>query len=141
MVAVTPGSQARRAPGDRRYLTAALLDGRAGVDGERHTGDVAGIVGARFGPRGVREASTLFSFGHAGAYDHEDDVTYLEGVRILVGGIKDLRAERDALAKRVEELESFLTAWVAMPDDDFEPAKALWREALRIAERRAGRAK
>ena len=26
--------------------------------------------GARFGPRGVREASTLFSFGHAGAYDH-----------------------------------------------------------------------
>lgn len=33
--------------------------------------------GARFGPRGVREASTLFSFGHAGAYDHEDDTTYL----------------------------------------------------------------
>ena len=65
----------------------------------------------------------------------------MEGVRILVGGIKDLRAERDALAKRVEELESFLTAWVAIPDDDFEPAKALWREALRIAERRAGRAK
>ena len=29
--------------------------------------------GARFGPRGIREASTLFSFGHAGAYDHEDD--------------------------------------------------------------------
>ncbi len=33
--------------------------------------------GARFGPRSVREASTLFSFGHAGAYDHEDDCTYL----------------------------------------------------------------
>jgi len=33
--------------------------------------------GARFGPRGVREASTLFSFGHAGAYDHEDDAIYL----------------------------------------------------------------
>ena len=29
--------------------------------------------GARFGPRAVRDASTLFSFGHAGAYDHEDD--------------------------------------------------------------------
>ena len=26
-------------------------------------------AGARFGPRGIREASTLFSFGHAGAYD------------------------------------------------------------------------
>lgn len=34
-------------------------------------------AGARFGPRAVREASTLFSFGHAGAYDHEDDATYL----------------------------------------------------------------
>ena len=30
--------------------------------------------GARFGPRGIREASTLFSFGHAGVYDHEDDI-------------------------------------------------------------------
>jgi len=34
-------------------------------------------AGARFGPRAVRDASTLFSFGHAGAYDHEDDATYL----------------------------------------------------------------
>ena len=33
--------------------------------------------GARMGPRGIREASTLFSFGHAGAYDFEDDITYL----------------------------------------------------------------
>jgi len=33
--------------------------------------------GSRMGPRGIREASTLFSFGHAGAYDHEDDVVYL----------------------------------------------------------------
>jgi agmatinase len=33
--------------------------------------------GARFGPRAIREASTLFSFGHAGAYDYEDDITYL----------------------------------------------------------------
>ena len=33
--------------------------------------------GARFGPRSIREASTLFSFGHAGAYDFEDDITYL----------------------------------------------------------------
>ncbi|MEM9044387.1 MAG: agmatinase [Pseudomonadota bacterium] len=47
--------------------------------------------GARFGPRGVREASTLFSFGHAGAYDHEDDATYLgEDVRILDIGDADI---------------------------------------------------
>lgn len=48
-------------------------------------------AGARFGPRGVREASTLFSFGHAGAYDHEDDVTYLPGdVRIVDLGDADI---------------------------------------------------
>ena len=48
-------------------------------------------AGARFGPRAVREASTLFSFGHAGAYDHEDDVTYLESdVRIVDLGDADI---------------------------------------------------
>jgi agmatinase len=48
-------------------------------------------AGARFGPRSVREASTLFSFGHAGAYDHEDDCTYLpESVRIVDIGDADI---------------------------------------------------
>lgn len=48
-------------------------------------------AGARFGPRAVREASTLFSFGHAGAYDHEDDCTYLGAdVRIVDIGDADI---------------------------------------------------
>lgn len=47
-------------------------------------------AGARFGPRGIREASTLFSFGHAGAYDHEDDTTYLDRVRIVDIGDADI---------------------------------------------------
>ncbi|KJC52801.1 arginase [Bradyrhizobium sp. LTSP849] len=48
--------------------------------------------GARFGPRAIREASTLFSFGHGGAYDHEDDVTYLplDKVRIVDVGDVDI---------------------------------------------------
>lgn len=48
--------------------------------------------GARFGPRGIREASTLFSFGHGGAYDHEDGVTYLpvDKVRIVDIGDADI---------------------------------------------------
>ncbi len=47
--------------------------------------------GARFGPRAVREASTLFSFGHAGAYDHEDEATYLPGsVRMVDIGDADI---------------------------------------------------
>ena len=48
-------------------------------------------AGARFGPRAVREASTLFSFGHAGAYDHEEDCIYLgSGVRIVDIGDADI---------------------------------------------------
>jgi len=48
--------------------------------------------GARFGPRGIREASTLFSFGHAGAYDFEDDIMYLtrDEVRIVDVGDADI---------------------------------------------------
>jgi len=48
--------------------------------------------GARMGPRGIREASTLFSFGHAGAYDHEDDITYLpsETTKIIDIGDADI---------------------------------------------------
>ncbi|MEM8632835.1 MAG: agmatinase [Pseudomonadota bacterium] len=54
-------------------------------------------AGARFGPRGIREASTLFAFGHAGAYDHEDDVTYLDGARIVDLGDADI-VHTDTLA-------------------------------------------
>ncbi len=45
--------------------------------------------GARFGPRAIREASTLFSFGHAGAYDFEDDVVYLPAGEVTIADIGD----------------------------------------------------
>ncbi len=49
-------------------------------------------AGARFGPRGIREASTLFSFGHGGAYDFERDTLYLtrDEVRIVDVGDADI---------------------------------------------------
>lgn len=48
--------------------------------------------GARFGPRGIREASTLFSFGHSGAYDFESDTLYLtkDQVRMVDVGDADI---------------------------------------------------
>jgi len=46
-------------------------------------------AGARFGPRAIREASTLFSFGHNGAYDHEDDVVYLSGGKVRIVDVGD----------------------------------------------------
>jgi agmatinase len=45
--------------------------------------------GARFGPRAIRDASTLFSFGHGGAYDHEDDVTYLTQDQVSIVDVGD----------------------------------------------------
>src|ERR1700744_2088787 len=46
-------------------------------------------AGARFGPRAIREASTLFSFGHNGAYDHEDDVVYLPRDQVKIVDVGD----------------------------------------------------
>lgn len=67
-------------------------------------------AGARFGPRAVRDASTLFSFGHAGAYDHEDDATYLDSsVRIVDLGDADIvhtmtEASHDNIAYGVRKI-------------------------------------
>lgn len=61
--------------------------------------------GARFGPRAIREASTLFSFGHGGAYDHEDDITYLteEQLRIVdVGDVDMVHTDMEACHRNTE---------------------------------------
>ena len=70
-------------------------------------------AGARFGPRGIREASTLFSFGHSGAYDHEDDVTYLnENVKIVdIGDADIIHTDTQKSHKNIEDgVRSILSA-------------------------------
>ena len=68
------------------------IDADIAVLGAPFDGGTQFRAGARFGPRGVREASTLFSFGHAGAYDFEDDITYLDpaATRIVDVGDADI---------------------------------------------------
>ncbi len=67
------------------------IDAHAAVLGAPFDAGTQWRAGARFGPRAIREASTLFSFGHAGAYDHEDDRTYLgPEVRIVDIGDADI---------------------------------------------------
>jgi agmatinase len=69
----------------------SAIDADVAVMGAPYDAGTQYRAGARFGPRGVREASTLFSFGHAGAYDHEDDVIYLPGdVNIVDIGDADI---------------------------------------------------
>ena len=78
--------------GKRPYVSDwSTLDADVAILGAPFDAGTQWRSGARFGPRGVREASTLFSFGHAGAYDHEDDATYLPGdVRIVDMGDADI---------------------------------------------------
>lgn len=46
--------------------------------------------GARFGPRAIRQASTLFAFGHSGAYDYERDTLYMEKSKVKVVDVGDV---------------------------------------------------
>ena len=78
--------------GKRPYISDwSTIDADVAILGAPFDAGTQWRSGARFGPRGVREASTLFSFGHAGAYDHEDDATYLPGsVRMVDIGDADI---------------------------------------------------
>ncbi len=78
--------------GKRPYVEDwSKIDADAAILGAPYDFGTQWRPGARFGPRAVRDASTLFSFGHAGAYDHEDDATYLPGsVRIVDLGDADI---------------------------------------------------
>ncbi len=54
-----------------------LLDADVAVIGVPNDMGTQWKSGARMGPRGIREGSTLYSFGLNGAYDIEKDITYL----------------------------------------------------------------
>jgi len=66
------------------------MEADAAILGAPFDGGTQFRAGARFGPRAIREASTLFAFGHAGAYDHEDDATYLANCKIIDVGDADI---------------------------------------------------
>ena len=70
-------------------------------------------AGARFGPRGIREASTLFSFGHAGAYDHEDDITYLAADEVRIVDIGDADIVHTDTVKSHANIETGVRAIIA----------------------------
>ncbi len=62
-------------------------------------------AGARFGPRAIREASTLFSFGHGGSYDHEDDVIYMTADKVKMVDIGDADIVHTDQAKSLANVE------------------------------------
>ena len=62
-------------------------------------------AGARFGPRAIREASTLFSFGHGGSYDHEDDMIYMTSDKVKMVDIGDADIVHTDQAKSLANIE------------------------------------
>ena len=75
--------------GKRPYVSDwSAIDADVAVLGAPYDFGTQFRAGARFGPRAVREASTLFSFGHGGAYDFEDDATY-PGADVLIVDLGD----------------------------------------------------
>lgn len=74
--------------------------------------------GARFGPRAIREASTLFAFGHGGAYDHEDDVSYLTRQQVRMVDVGDADIVHTDMAQsnaNIEQAVGMILAAAAMP--------------------------
>ncbi|MBT6140062.1 MAG: agmatinase [Rhodospirillaceae bacterium] len=74
--------------------------------------------GARLAPRAIREASTLFSFGHAGAYDYEDDTVYLEPDKVRMVDIGDadmVHTDSEACRANTEAAVRAILASGAMP--------------------------
>lgn len=92
--------------GKRPYVEDwSRIDADVAILGAPFDGGTQFRAGARFGPRAVREASTLFSFGHAGAYDHEDDRTYLgPEVRIVdIGDADIIHTDTDRSHANIEQ--------------------------------------
>ena len=95
----------------------AELDAHAAIIGAPFDFGTQYRSGARFGPRAVREASTLFSFGHAGAYDHEDDRTYLgPNIRLADMGDADIiHTDTKASHQNIESAVRAALAAKALP--------------------------
>ena len=70
-------------------------------------------AGARFGPRAIREASTLFSFGHGGAYDHEDDAVYLPLDKVSIVDVGDVDIVHTDTARSHANAEAAIRAILA----------------------------
>ena len=81
------------------------IDGNVAVMGAPLDMGTQFRAGARFGPRAIREASTLFSFGHGGSYDHEDDVVYMTADKVKMVDIGDADIVHTDQAKSLANIE------------------------------------
>lgn len=71
--------------------------------------------GARFGPRSIREASTLYQFGHSEVYDFDTDETYSYGKIIDVGDADMVHTDTMESHKRTQFAVETIIASGKMP--------------------------
>lgn len=64
--------------------------------------------GARFGPRAIRAASSLFSFGHDTVYCHEDDTEYSYGSMVDLGDVDIVHTNTEKSHQNVRDAVSML---------------------------------
>ncbi|CAJ1378400.1 unnamed protein product [Effrenium voratum] len=92
-------------PADLSKLTAGTDFAVLGVPNDMGTQYRSG---ARMGPRGIREASTLYQFGHSEVYDADTEETYSYGTVVDVGDVDVVHTDQAASLNRtraaVEEI-------------------------------------
>jgi len=72
--------------------------------------------GARFGPRAIRESSTLYCFGHTHVYDHEVDTSYSYGSIVDVGDVDIVHTDTEQSHANIESaVRHVLTRTNAIP--------------------------
>jgi agmatinase len=72
--------------------------------------------GTRFGPRGIRAASTIYGLRTPKYYDAEFDEIYLDGVRIVdVGDADMIHARPDACLANIQSITEAILARNALP--------------------------
>lgn len=71
-------------------LDLATLDADVAVLGVPNDMGTQYRSGCRFGPRAIREASTVFALGHQGMYLHEDDRIYLAPEHVRIADVGDV---------------------------------------------------
>lgn len=79
---------------------------------------IQGKTGARLGPRGIRVASTRFSYKPGGSYDPERDDMYLDANRWTIvdcGDVDYVPGDMDATFTNLTEAVKLLTAQGVMP--------------------------
>ena len=100
------------------HLDLDTLEADAAVFGMPYDMSTQWRPGAKLGPRGIRDASCLYSLGHKGSYDPERDEVYLhpQMVKVVdVGDVDQVHADMEQCFDNIDKFVRKLTARNVLP--------------------------